>query len=70
MLKNIQFTDIYNMTCVYCRVEDKFSVCIKTTPSCIQIKKLKLFFGVFLSLCIKTTPSCIQIKRLKLFFCV
>ena len=34
MLKNIllQFTDRYN-TCVYCRIEDKLSVCIKTTPS-------------------------------------
>ena len=24
------------MTCVYCKEEDKFSVCIKVTPSCIQ----------------------------------
>ena len=42
MLKNIllQFTDLYNMTCVYCRVEeDKFSLCTKTTPSCIQKKE-------------------------------
>ena len=49
MLKNIllQFTDLYNMTCVYCREEDKLSVCIKTTPSCIQKKKLKLCFCVW-----------------------
>ena len=48
MLKNIllQFTDLYNITGVYCRVEDKLSVCIKTTPSCIQEKKLKLCFCV------------------------
>ena len=34
MMKNIlvQFTDLYNMMCVHCRVEDKLSVCIKTTP--------------------------------------
>ena len=36
----LQFTDLYNMTCVYCREEDKLSVCIKTTPSCTQKKKL------------------------------
>ena len=38
MLKNIllQFTDLYNMTRVYSREEDKLYVCIKTTPSCIQ----------------------------------
>ena len=30
------------MTCAFCRVEDKLSVCIKTTPSSIQKKKLKL----------------------------
>ena len=49
MLKNIllQFTDLYNMTHVYCREEDKLSVCIKTTPSCIQKKKLKLCFCVW-----------------------
>ena len=49
MLKNIilQFTDLYNMTCVYCRVEDKLSVCIKATPSCIQKNKLKLWFCVW-----------------------
>ena len=49
MLKNIllQLTDLYTMTCVYCREEDKLSVCIKTTPSCIQEKKLKLCFGVW-----------------------
>ena len=28
--------------CVYCREKDKLSVCIKTTPSCIRKKKLKL----------------------------
>ena len=27
------------MTCVYCRVKDKWSVYIKTIPSCIQEKK-------------------------------
>ena len=43
MLKNIllQFTDLYNMTCVYCREEDKLSVCIKWTPSCFQKKEIK-----------------------------
>ena len=48
MLKNIllQFTDLYNMTCVYCREEDKLFECIETTPSCIQKKKLKLCFCV------------------------
>ena len=35
------------MTCVYCREEVKLSVCIKTTPSCIQKKKLKLCFCVW-----------------------
>ena len=31
------------MTCVYCSVEDKLSVCNKTeTPTCIPKKKLKL----------------------------
>ena len=41
MLKNmaLQFTDLFNMTCVYCRVEDRLSVIIKTTPSCIKKKK-------------------------------
>ena len=49
MFKNIllQFTDLYNMTCVYCRVEVKLSVCIKATPSCIQKQKLKLCFCVW-----------------------
>ena len=49
MLKNIllQFIDLCNMTCVYCRVKDKLCVCIKTTPSCIQKKKLKLCFCVW-----------------------
>ena len=30
MLKNIlfQFNNLYNVTCVYCRVEDKLSLCI------------------------------------------
>ena len=48
MLKNIllQFTDLYDMTCVNCRVEDKLSVYMKTAPSCIQKKKLKLCFCV------------------------
>ena len=48
-LKNIllQFTDLYNMTCVYYREEDKLSVCIKATPSFIQKKKLKLCFCVW-----------------------
>ena len=35
------------MTFVYCRVEDKLPVCIKTTPSFIQKKKLKLCFCVW-----------------------
>ena len=35
------------MTCVYCRVQNKFSVCIKTTSSCIQKKKLKLCFCIW-----------------------
>ena len=49
MLKNIllSFTDLYNVTCVYCREESKLSVCIKTTPSCIRKKKLKLCFCVW-----------------------
>ena len=49
MLKNIlfQFTDLYNMTWVHCRVEDKLSVCIKTTASCIQKTKLKNFALAF-----------------------
>ena len=49
MLKNIllPFTDLYSMTCVYCREENKLSVSIKTTPSCIQKKKLKLCFCVW-----------------------
>ena len=49
MLKNIllQFTDLFNMTCVYYRVEHKLSVFIKTTLSCIQKKKLKLWFCVW-----------------------
>ena len=48
MLKNIllQFIDLCNMTCVYCRVKNKLCVCIKTTPSCIHKKKLKLCFCV------------------------
>ena len=48
MLKNIllQLNDLYNMMCMYGRVEDKLSVCIKATPSCIQEKKLKLCFCV------------------------
>ena len=43
MLKNIllQFTDLQNMTWMYCREEDKLSVCIKTTPSFIQKKEIK-----------------------------
>ena len=45
--KRLQFTNLCNMTCVYCRVEDKLSVCIKTTPSCIQKKRLKLGFCVW-----------------------
>ena len=47
--KLLQFTDLYNMTCVYCRVEDNLSACIKTTASCIKKKKkkkLKLCFCV------------------------
>ena len=41
------FTDLYKMTCVYCREEDRLSVCIKATPSCIKKKKkLKLCFCV------------------------
>ena len=49
MLKNIllQFTDLYIMTCMYCREEDKLPVCIKTTRSCIQKKKLRLCFYVW-----------------------
>ena len=35
------------MTCVCCREEDKLHVCIKTTPSRIQKKKLKLCFCVW-----------------------
>ena len=34
------------MTFVHCRVEDKLSAFIKTTPSCIQKKKLKLHFSI------------------------
>ena len=45
--KLLQFTDLYNMTCVYCRVQDKLSVCIKTTPSCIQKKRLELCFCIW-----------------------
>ena len=41
------FTDLYNMTCVYCREEDELSVCIKTSPSWVQKKKLKLRFCVW-----------------------
>ena len=49
MLKNklFQFTDLCNMTCVHCRVKYKLFVCIKTTPSCIHKKKLKLCFCVW-----------------------
>ena len=54
----LQFPDLYNMTCVYCRAEDKLSVCIKTTHSCIQ-KEIKqtLFlrlntYGLISNLCI------------------
>ena len=43
----LQFTELYNMTCMYCRVEDKLSVCIKTkTPSCIPNKKLRLLICI------------------------
>ena len=35
------------MTCMYCREEDKLFVCIRTTPSCIHTKKLKLCFCVW-----------------------
>ena len=45
MMKNIllQFTELYNMNCVYCREEDRLSVCIKTkTPNCLPKKKSKL----------------------------
>ena len=45
--KLLQFTDLYNLTCVYCRVEDKLSVCSKAALSCIQKKKLKLCFCVW-----------------------
>ena len=47
MLKNmvLQFTDLFNMTCVYCRVEARLSVIIKTTPSCIHKKKRNFTFA-------------------------
>ena len=35
------------MSYLYCREEDKLSVCIKTTHSCIRKKKLKLLFCVW-----------------------
>ena len=46
MLKKIllQFFDLYNMTCVYCREEEKLYICIKKTPSYIQKKELTLYF--------------------------
>ena len=49
ILKNIllQFSDLYNMTCVYSREEDKMYVWIETTPSYIQKKTLKLCFCVW-----------------------
>ena len=40
-------TDLYHMTCVYCREEDKLSACIETTSSCIHKKKLKICFCVW-----------------------
>ena len=33
--------------CMYCREEEKLSVCIKTTPSCIHKKKSKLWFCIW-----------------------
>ena len=45
--KLLQFTDLYNMTCVYCRVEDNLSACIKTTASCIKKKKNQNFAFAF-----------------------
>ena len=45
--KLLQFTDLSNMTCVHCRVKDKLSIYMKT-PSCIQKKKLKLCFCVWI----------------------
>ena len=45
--KILQFSDLYNMTCVHCRLVDKLSVFIKTTPSCIQKKRLQLCFCVW-----------------------
>ena len=45
--KLLQFSDLYTMTCVHCRLEDKLSVFIKTTPSCIQKERLKLCFCVW-----------------------
>ena len=49
MLKNIllQFTDLHNITWMYCREEDKLSVCIKTTPSFIQKKEIKTLLFAF-----------------------
>ena len=50
MLKNIllQFTERYNIMYVYCRSENKLSVCIKTkTPNCVPKKKLKLCICVW-----------------------
>ena len=45
MLKNIlvQFTELYNMTCVFYKVEGKLIECLKTTtPSCIPKKESKI----------------------------
>ena len=46
MLKNIlvEFTELYDMTFMYFGVEDKLFVYIKTIPSCIQKRELKLCF--------------------------
>ena len=53
------------MTCVYCRVEDKLSVCIKTIPMYSKKKEIKALLLVYskkkkkLKLCF----WCIQKKK-------
>ena len=47
MLKNIllEFTELYNMRCMYFGVEDKLFVYIKTILSCIQKRELNFVFA-------------------------
>ena len=50
----------FNMTYVYCRVDDMLSVCIKITSSCIQKKNLKLSKAQLSKLVSNNVPLTVQ----------